>query len=36
MLTVIIGLASKAEITILDEPAAGLDVIVRKNSTSLL
>ena len=30
MLTVIIGLASKAEITILDEPAAGLDVIVRE------
>ena len=36
MLTVIIGLASKAEITILDEPAAGLDVIVREEFYKLI
>ena len=36
MLTVIIGLASKAEITILDEPVAGLDVIVREEFYKLI
>lgn len=31
MVTIIIGLASKADITILDEPVAGLDVVARRD-----
>ena len=31
MVTIIIALASKADITILDEPVAGLDVVARDN-----
>jgi ABC-2 type transport system ATP-binding protein len=36
MVTIIIGLASKADITILDEPVAGLDVVVREEFYKLL
>ena len=36
MVTIIIGLASKADITILDEPVAGLDVVARENFYKLL
>ncbi len=31
MVTIVIGLASKADITILDEPVAGLDVVARED-----
>lgn len=36
MVTIIIGLASKADITILDEPVAGLDVVAREQFYKLL
>ena len=36
MVTIIIALASKAEITILDEPVAGLDVVAREQFYKLL
>lgn len=36
MVTIIIGLASKADITILDEPVAGLDVVAREDFYRLL
>lgn len=36
MVTIIIGLASKADITILDEPVAGLDVVARDKFYKLL
>lgn len=36
MVTIIIGLASKADITILDEPVAGLDVVAREDFYKLL
>lgn len=36
MVTIIIGLASKADITILDEPVAGLDVVAREKFYKLL
>lgn len=36
MVTIIIGLASKSEITILDEPVAGLDVVAREQFYRLL
>lgn len=36
MLTIIVGLASKADITILDEPTSGLDVIAREKFYQLL
>ena len=36
MVTIVIGLASKADITILDEPVAGLDVIARERFYKLI
>lgn len=36
MVTIIIALASKAKYTFLDEPAAGLDVLARKNFYGIL
>lgn len=36
MVTIIIGLASKADITILDEPVSGLDVVAREKFYKLL
>lgn len=36
MVTIVVALASKAEITILDEPVAGLDVIAREEFYRLL
>ncbi len=36
MLTIVIAMASKADITILDEPVAGLDVVARENFYRLL
>lgn len=36
MVTIIVALASKADITILDEPVAGLDVVVREEFYRLL
>ena len=36
MLTIIVGLASKADITFLDEPTSGLDVIAREKFYQLL
>lgn len=36
MVTIAIGLASKADITILDEPVAGLDVVARADFYSML
>ena len=36
MVTILIALASRAPITILDEPAAGLDVVVRERFYQLL
>ncbi len=36
MVTIIIALASKADITILDEPVAGLDVVARNDFYNLL
>lgn len=36
MVTIIVALASKAEITILDEPVAGLDVVAREQFYKLL
>lgn len=36
MLTIIIGLASKSDITILDEPVAGLDVVAREEFYKIL
>lgn len=36
MVTIIVGLASKADITILDEPVAGLDVVAREKFYKLL
>lgn len=36
MLTIIIGLASKSDITILDEPVAGLDVVAREGFYKIL
>ncbi len=36
MITIIIAMASKAEITILDEPVAGLDVVMRETFYRLL
>lgn len=36
MLTIIVALASKAEFTFLDEPAAGLDVVARERLYQLL
>lgn len=36
MVTITIGLASKADITILDEPVAGLDVVAREDFYKLL
>ena len=35
-MTVLIGLASRAPVTILDEPAAGLDVVMRERFYQLL
>lgn len=36
MVTILIALASRAPITILDEPAAGLDVVMRERFYQLL
>lgn len=36
MVTIIVAMASKADITILDEPVAGLDVVVREQFYKLL
>lgn len=36
MVTIVIGLASKADITILDEPVAGLDVVAREDFYRIL
>ena len=36
MVTILIALASRAELTILDEPAAGLDVVMRERFYQLL
>ena len=36
MVTIIVGLASKADITILDEPVAGLDVVAREDFYRML
>ncbi len=36
MVTIIVAMASKAEITMLDEPVAGLDVVARENFYQIL